>query len=62
MFQGEKYYIVFIGAKGDGEWHSSTAGLNRSYQNSGTVNQCEICHLDLAGAENFPYEQVGFLA
>ena len=46
---GSALRFVFLGAKGDAEWHFEAGGFNRSYHNSSTKTENMICHLCEAG-------------
>ena len=46
---GVNLKIIFLGAKGDGEWHFEAGNFNRSYHNSSTKNDLAMCHYCDAG-------------
>ena len=46
---GVNLKIIFLGAKGDGEWHFEAAGFNRSYHNASTKSELSMCHFCDAG-------------
>ena len=46
---GSRFRFVFLGAKGDAEWHFEAGEFNRSYHNSSTKSENMICHLCEAG-------------
>ncbi|CAE7231491.1 TTN [Symbiodinium sp. CCMP2592] len=55
---GSRLKFVFIGVKGDAEWHWEAAGFTRSYHKTGSVNYKCICPYCLAGAEGYSYTDV----
>ena len=55
---GTRYRFVFLGAKGDAEWHFEAGCFTRSYHRSGTVHAAPICPLCDAGAEGLSYTDV----
>ncbi|CAE7244059.1 unnamed protein product [Symbiodinium sp. CCMP2592] len=55
---GMRFRFVFIGAKGDAEWHFDAGIFNRSYHRTGTVNAAPICPLCEAGTEGVSYTDV----
>ena len=55
---GSRLKFVFVGVKGDAEWHWDAAGFTRSYHKSGTVNNLCICPYCEAGAAGYSYTDV----
>ena len=55
---GSQFRFVFIGAKGDAEWHLEAGKFTRSYHNSGTKAELEMCPLCLAGGPNCSFSDV----
>ena len=55
---GSQVKFVFIGAKGDSEWHWEAAAFTRSYHRSGTVRNLMVCPLCDAGAEGVSFTDV----
>ncbi|CAE7787053.1 unnamed protein product [Symbiodinium sp. CCMP2592] len=55
---GSRLKFVFIGVKGDAEWHWEAAGFTRSYHKTGSVNYKCICPYCEAGAEGYSYTDV----
>ncbi|CAE7801495.1 unnamed protein product [Symbiodinium sp. CCMP2592] len=55
---GMRFRFVFIGAKGDAEWHFDAGNFTRSYHRTGPVNAAPICPLCEAGTEGVSYTDV----
>ena len=55
---GSQFQFVFLGAKGDAEWHFEAAQFTRSYHNTGTKQELEMCPLCLAGGPNCSFSDV----
>ena len=53
-----KLFFVFIAVKGDAEFHWDAAQFNRSYYNTGVVNDLPMCPLCLAGAPDYSFTDV----
>ena len=47
--------FVFVGAKGDAEWHWEAAVFNRSYHKTGTKNELPICPQCEAGSPGLSF-------
>ena len=55
---GEVFYGVFIGLKGDLKFHKDiTVGLTRSYANMGRTRHLMMCSYCFAGLEAYPFEE-----
>ena len=60
---GETLYLATLGNKGDWSYLVTSAGLTRSYRNAPKRGASQrpdkpICHLCMAGARAYPYEDV----
>ena len=49
-------FAALIAFKGDMAFQKHTMCLDRSYQNAGTVNALNLCHLCMAGEEDYPFK------
>ena len=49
------FHMALIGVKGDAEFHWEAGEFNRSYHNTGLVNECKMCHQCDAGAAGLSF-------
>ena len=52
---GKTVRFIFLGAKGDAEWHWEAGTFNRSYHRSGTKHELPICPLCDAGSPGLSF-------
>ena len=55
---GSHFRFVFIGAKGDAEWHFEAGQFTRSYHNTGTKAELPMCPWCLAGGPSCSFSDV----